>query len=139
VTGNETETQGNFLNYLAWADRHPEAKDGTDEECYERESGFCLERVAWIGHMLANLQLMKARQKTGNQKLVHLYDAFVFERRILGVWQTGFGSDITIKSSCDVLREISVELKALNRSVDSSDPGAREAWRSLQGRLERRH
>jgi hypothetical protein len=59
----------NFYRYLEIASSLPEHETGSDagsEVCYQKPGGFCIQRTAWIHHLLANDMYQMATASKGN-------------------------------------------------------------------------
>jgi len=108
-----------FQKFIAAADANPDSQTGVAKDCYARPNGFCMERLAYINHLMALDSLAAADAATGAMRIDALHAAFRFERDDLARRPAGFLADGKILSSCEVLRRVSAELKAAN--ADNSE------------------
>lgn len=69
--GKRDESHTDFFRYLDIEARLPEKERGGDKEaevCYERPGGYCMQRTAWICHLLANDFYEKGVQENDEDK-----------------------------------------------------------------------
>jgi len=82
VRKNREDMRGEFNRYRSIESSLPPAeRDGEAEICYQRPSGFCGERTAWIDHMMANDYYQTAvRSKDAGAKAAALGSSCNFVR-----------------------------------------------------------
>ena len=108
-----------FKNYLYNADRNQaEAYTGSADDCYNRASGYCGERTAWVEHLLANYFFVRAQRQQGSEKSATLEEVVAHELYTLRRRELGFHADATTRDTADLLRQASEQLNALG--LDSS-------------------
>jgi hypothetical protein len=122
---------GRLQNYIAQADHEADASVGDATACYARASGFCAERTGWVLHLLANNFIDDAESLAADERQQALWDAFRQEKRNLELmkWDRAQEKDAladagqpfrkqgTVRSSCEILRIVERELKALGQDV----------------------
>jgi hypothetical protein len=111
-----TSMRGALQQYLQAADHHAEAEDGDAAACYQRTSGYCRERTAWINHLMANDYYQEARTSRG-EEASNLGTAFNYEKHVLETRPHGFYHLASIESSCGLLQQIASELRHLGQST----------------------
>jgi TIR domain len=107
--------QQDFYYYREIAITLPAVETGGDpgsEACYNRAKGYCVQRMAWIHHLLANDFYMHARALTGRDRLAPLSRAreFAVEARKYRRPEGGEGFDQCIDTT-DLIEKIDDEIK----------------------------
>src|SRR5436853_472893 len=101
-----------FRSYLFNADKDPaEAFEGDANACYDRPSGYCGERTAWIEHLLANYFFARAQRSRESEKTTALQQAVTEVGYMMKSRQIGFNADLTTRDTTDLLRETAEQLK----------------------------
>jgi hypothetical protein len=101
-------------NYLYYADKNQaEAYEGSADDCYDRASGYCAERTAWIEHLLANYFYVRAQSQKGSEKAVTLEEVVAHELYVARRREVGFHADSTTRDTTDLLRQAAEQMKAL--------------------------
>jgi hypothetical protein len=122
VTRDRADMRGAFQHYLAGANHDPDAKDGDAATCSLRPHGYCGERTAWVGHLMANDYFYEAQSQQGTMKVDSLQTALSYERGSLSVRSAEFFHIQWSHSSCELIQEIERELKVLGE--DAKDASA---------------
>ena len=120
VTGDRTDMRGAFQHYFAAADHDPDARTGDAAACSARPRGFCAERSAWIGHLMANDYFAEAKGEDGSMKIDDLRNAIVYERKSFSFRSAEFLHDQWAHSSCELLEELARQLEALGESAEGA-------------------
>jgi hypothetical protein len=108
-----------FRRYLYYADKNKsEAFSGDAEFCYERVSGYCAERTAWIENLLAKYYFERAQREQGSQKTASLQQAITEVDYMLKARNIGFDSDSTALDTVDLLNETADQLRNLGQTPD---------------------
>jgi hypothetical protein len=118
---NTTEMRGSLTNYLAAAELNPDALDGPAAICYDRASGFCRERTAWINHLLASDFYHEALGRAAPERSTALMSSFKYENRTLELRSEGFDPDLTVKAPCDNLKHIAERFAELGQNKAEID------------------
>jgi hypothetical protein len=118
-----TKMRGAFQKYLQESDHQADSKDGDAAKCYQRPSGYCRERVAWIEHLMA-YDYYREAMISGSQvgtKVSGLGTALSYEQEVLQLRSHGFYRIGSIDSSCELLRELATEIRGLGRDSRAVD------------------
>jgi conflict system STAND superfamily ATPase len=71
-SGSLAPYQDDFFRYLEMAKQQPAAAIGNDmsaNTCYQNPAGFCLQRIHWTEHLLANDFYQQAQELSGTDRL----------------------------------------------------------------------
>jgi hypothetical protein len=111
-----------FNYYVFNADkRGQESSNGDADVCYDRPSGYCAERAAWVDHLLANHFFASGMNIEGSKKTVPLENAVAHERSMYKRRATGFRADATTLDSVDLLRRTAEQLKPIAAQSSEAD------------------
>jgi hypothetical protein len=120
-----------FNAYLFNADkRGQESSNGDADVCYDRPSGYCAERAAWVDHLLANHFFARGMNIEGSRKTVPLGNAVAHELSMYKRRATGFRADATTLDSVDLLRRTAAQLKAMAAQSSEADSLANSVERA---------
>ncbi|HEY4846561.1 MAG TPA: hypothetical protein VIH87_01885 [Methylocella sp.] len=75
-------------------------------------------QLSLVDHEMANQYLAVARDRNGSQKLASLQRALNYEREAKNIRPTGGDARDNMKSSCDLLQEVTSQLKTLDNGTD---------------------
>ena len=107
-----------FQKFLAASEAFPTALTGSANDCYDRPHGYCLERIAYVNHLMALEYLRAAAEAGGKEKVEPLLAAMRFGMRDLTIRPDGFRGEDQFISSCEVLRVIARDLAAQGQSTE---------------------
>ncbi len=119
--GNWAEMRDMLTKFLAAAESIPESRTGAATACYERPRGYCNERVAYVQHLMAMEFLRASTELRGEDRFEALISAYRYGRADLEARPEGFQGDGRYPSSCEVLRTISRQLRAMRRTTTRVD------------------
>jgi hypothetical protein len=103
--GNKREQmRGEFNKYLSVeSSLAPELKSGGANDCYVRANGFCMERTAWVDHMMANDFYRTALQaRDVSARISALQTACDYLKDSLGYFPRGFSASTSFYATQDL-------------------------------------
>lgn len=122
VRRNLEDMRGAFKRYLAKSHVMPESRVGVAAECYERASGYCGERTAWIDHMMANDTYRSAlRLSDGPERVREMERAWDFANDALEI-RPSFESTTSLDATDVVKQKAAQDYQRLtNRELNEED------------------
>jgi hypothetical protein len=122
INKNRENMRGSFKRYLAHSHSVAESRTGSRTNCYERASGYCAERTAWISHMMANDFYAEAvGAANATEKKDGLQQALRFARDALTLHRCGFEKTTSFESTIRIQSRAIAALAGLGLKADGAD------------------